>query len=206
MSGLRVNQLTIGRSHQPLLEGVSFDVAAGVALALRGGNGLGKTTLLRTLAGLMPLVAGALEHDIEQVAYAAHLDALKPTLTVWETLAFWAALYSTDRVELALSSFNLAPLVDRAGGTLSAGQRRRCALARLVVSGRPLWLLDEPTAALDTEGKAELGAVLTTHLSEGGSALLVTHGSLPIECASLDLEVYRARAGSSDDAFAEAIE
>ena len=206
MSGLRVNQLTIGRSQLPLLEGVSFDVGAGEALALRGGNGLGKTTLLRTLAGLMPPMSGELHHDTEQVAYAAHLDALKPALTVRETLIFWAALFRTNLVDQALMAFNLAPLADRPGAMLSAGQRRRCALARLVVSGRPLWFLDEPTAALDATGQGELGSALKTHLASGGSALLVTHGALPIECPSLDLETFRAQAAYSDDAFAETIE
>ncbi|MEL6915838.1 MAG: heme ABC exporter ATP-binding protein CcmA [Pseudomonadota bacterium] len=203
--GLRARGLAIGRAGRPLLSGVTFEVPAGSALSLHGPNGLGKTTLLRTLAGLCPPLAGALDHDPETVAYAAHADGLKATLTVAETLSFWGRLHGTGNVTEAMAAFALAPLRDRPGAALSAGQRRRCALARLVVSGRPLWLLDEPTAALDADGQRQLARLLEGHLSAGGAALLVSHGPPPLDCPRLDLAQFAAAAPRAG-AFAEAVE
>ncbi|MEL7299304.1 MAG: heme ABC exporter ATP-binding protein CcmA [Pseudomonadota bacterium] len=204
-TALSVTGLGIGRAGQPLLSGVTFDVPAGTALSLHGANGLGKTTLLRTLAGLCPPLAGTLRHDPETVAYAAHADGLKATLTVAETLSFWARVNGTARVPEALVAYGLTALADRPGAALSAGQRRRCALARLVVSGRPIWLLDEPTAALDAEGQGQLADALEAHLAKGGSALLVTHGTPPIDCPRLDLGSFAARSPRAG-AFAEPLE
>ncbi|MEM1374656.1 MAG: heme ABC exporter ATP-binding protein CcmA [Pseudomonadota bacterium] len=205
MRPLALRDLRIGRVDRPLLDDVTFEVPAGGALALQGPNGLGKTTLLRTLAGLMPPLSGAVSHDTEDVAYAAHLDALKPALSVRESLAFWADLYGTAQVDAALAAFNLQALADRPCAMLSAGQRRRCALARLVVSGRSIWLLDEPTAALDAQGQAELADVLKAHSARGGIALLVTHAPLPIPCETLELTPFRAKPDLTGNAFGEAL-
>ncbi|MEM1237176.1 MAG: heme ABC exporter ATP-binding protein CcmA [Pseudomonadota bacterium] len=203
---LEVRGLDIGRGGRLLLRGVSFDCRAGQAVSIHGRNGLGKTSLLRTLAGLQPPMAGALGHDVDQVAYAGHVDGIKATLTVAETLGFWARIYGTDRVGEAVAGFGLEGLMARRGGRLSAGQRRRCALARLVLSGRPVWLLDEPTAALDAAGRAELRAVLEAHLDGGGMALMVTHGEPPLPCEALDLEPFAAGDALAGGAFAEAVE
>lgn len=206
MTSLSVSALRIGRVNRPLLDALAFEVPEGGTLALRGPNGLGKTTLLRTLAGLMPPLSGVLSHDPEDAAYGAHLDALKPALTVRETLRFWSDIYGTRRIDEALAAFNLAELADRPCAMLSAGQRRRCALARLFVSGRRIWLMDEPTAALDADGQRELADVLTAHLGQGGIALMVTHMPLPIPCEELDLSPFRARPDLAGDAFGEALE
>ncbi|MDX5351321.1 MAG: heme ABC exporter ATP-binding protein CcmA, partial [Paracoccaceae bacterium] len=129
---LRIDNLSVARGGVTVLAGLTFAVGAGQALVLRGPNGSGKTTLLRTLAGLQPPQGGTLDLSPEAVAYAAHADGLKATLTVTENLRFWAAVYGTRDTDAALSRMNLAGLADRAAMSLSAGQKRRLGLARLL--------------------------------------------------------------------------
>ena len=133
---LSVTDLAVARGGLPVLDGITFSVRAGEALILRGPNGIGKTTLLRTIAGLQPPLAGTMNLPAEAIAYAAHADGLKATLTVTENLTFWAAVYGTGAVEGALDRMNLTGLRDRAAMSLSAGQKRRLGLARLLVTGR----------------------------------------------------------------------
>ncbi|ULB08768.1 heme ABC exporter ATP-binding protein CcmA [Cereibacter azotoformans] len=206
---LTVTDLACARGGVTVLERVSFRLAAGAALILRGPNGIGKTTLLRTVAGLQPAVAGDVSMAPESVAYAAHADGLKATLTVAENLAFWAAIYGTDEVSRAMERMNLAALADRQAQNLSAGQKRRLGLARLLVTGRPLWVLDEPTVSLDVASVALFGTVVREHLASGGSALMATHIDLGLaEAEVLDLTPCRARSpasagpGTDDDPFA----
>ena len=141
---LDVSDLACARGGLTVLQGVTFSLSAGQVLVLRGPNGSGKTTLLRTLAGLQPAVAGQIKAPPEAFAYAAHADGLKPTLSVAENLSFWASVYGTYDIEAALEAFELGPLRDRDAQNLSAGQKRRLGLARLLVTGRPIWMLDEP--------------------------------------------------------------
>ncbi|MEM6727106.1 MAG: heme ABC exporter ATP-binding protein CcmA [Pseudomonadota bacterium] len=202
---LAVRDLAIGRGGRTLLAGVTFEVEGRAALAIRGRNGLGKTTLLRTLAGLTPPLAGTLAQAPEDCAYASHADGLKATLTVREHLAFWARIYGTEGGARALANYGLERLADVPCGALSAGQRRRAALARLSLSARPIWLLDEPMAALDRDGVAQLAAAIEDHLATGGLALIVTHGSLPFDCPSLDLGAFEAREADGADGFGEAL-
>ncbi|SOB98262.1 heme exporter protein A [Rhodobacter sp. JA431] len=194
MSLLSVENLTVSRGGLAVLEGVTFSLQAGRALVLRGPNGIGKTTLLRTLAGLQPPLAGSVSMPGEAMAYAAHADGLKATLSVRENLAFWAAIYETQTVEQALDQMNLRGLEGRAAHSLSAGQKRRLGLARLLVTGRPIWVLDEPTVSLDAASVALFASAVRAHLATGGAALMATHIDLGLEEAEvLDLAPFKAR-------------
>ena len=192
---LRVEGLAVARGGVPVLEGVSFGLEPGRALVLRGPNGIGKTTLLRTVAGLQPALAGAVSVPPESMAYAAHADGLKAALTVQENLRFWAAIHGTRDVERALERMDLCGLRDRLAANLSAGQKRRLGLARLLVTGRAIWLLDEPTVSLDAASVALFAGVVRGHLAGGGAALMATHIDLGLaEAGMLDLSPFRAKA------------
>jgi heme exporter protein A len=205
---LRVTDLAIARAGVPVLEGLSFRLGAGQALVLRGPNGIGKTTLLRTLAGLQPALSGQIAAPEDSIAYAAHADGVKATLTVAENLAFWARAFGTADVSAALAAMNLEALADRRAANLSAGQRRRLGLARLLVTGRPIWVMDEPTISLDVASVALFGAVVARHLAQGGAALMATHIDLGVAAEVLDLTPFKAkppaaggRIGAFDEAF-----
>ncbi|WP_238364705.1 heme ABC exporter ATP-binding protein CcmA [Mesobacterium pallidum] len=202
---VKASDLAIARGGVPVLEGLSFALGAGEALILRGPNGAGKTTLLRTVAGLQPALSGTLEVAEESVAYAAHADGLKSMLTVTENLSFWASVFGQSSIEAALDRFNLRSLADRQAGTLSAGQKRRLGLARLLVTGRPLWVLDEPTVSLDTASVQLFAAAVRAHLAGGGAALIATHIDLGLEARVLDVTshkaVHRDIPGGFEEAF-----
>ena len=128
---------------------------------MRGPNGSGKTTLLRTLAGLTPPITGRVEADPDAIAYASHADGLKAQLTVAEKTSPSGPASSAMRdTAPAIEAFHLGPLLDRRAGEMSAGQKRRLSLARLLVSGRPVWCLDEPTVSLDAENVARFAAAV----------------------------------------------
>lgn len=208
-TGLRVSGLACARGGLTVLADVSFDLAPGAALVLRGPNGIGKTTLLRTVAGLQPAVAGKVSLPPESLAYAAHADGVKATLTVAENLSFWAAVHGMRGIDAALQAMNLADLRDRQAQNLSAGQKRRLGLARLLVTGRPIWLLDEPTISLDAASVALFAGVVRAHLARGGAALVATHIDLGlVEAEVLDLAPFKARiqrsGGAAPGAFDEA--
>lgn len=193
---LSVRDLAVARGGLRAVEGVSFTLHRGQALILRGPNGIGKTTVLRCVAGLQPAVAGAVEMPEDCLAYAAHADGLKPTLTVAENLRFWATLFGRSGIEDALTAMDLARLCDRTAGALSAGQKRRLGLARLMVTGRPLWILDEPTVSLDAAAVGLFARAVRDHLAGGGAALMATHIELGLsEAKVLDLTPFRARPG-----------
>ena len=197
---LAVDDLAVSRGGVPLLAGVSFHVPAGGALVLRGPNGCGKTTLLRALCGLQPADAGRVSVTPDMIAYAAHADGTKDTLSVTENLRFWAALHGGRDIAPALEALNLRGLEGRRAGTLSAGQKRRLGLARLLVTGRPIWALDEPTVSLDVASVALFGQVVRAHLDAGGLAVIATHIDLGLPgAAELDLSGYRAALPALDD-------
>ncbi|MGZ2257583.1 heme ABC exporter ATP-binding protein CcmA [Roseobacter sp. A03A-229] len=202
---LTIRDLCVARGGLPVLEGLSFALAPGQALILRGPNGSGKTTLLRTLAGLQAPLSGEIIAGEDQIAYAAHSDGLKAMLTVTENLAFWADVFGQRDIEAAIAAFSLDPLRDRLAGTLSAGQKRRLGLARMLITGRPIWMLDEPTVSLDRDAVALFAGAVRAHLETGGSALIATHIDLGLEAQVLDVTPFRAatntRAGASDEAF-----
>ena len=202
---LVVSDLTVARGGVPVLAGVSFRLRAGEAALLRGPNGSGKTTLLRTLAGLQPALAGEVSLPAEEVAYASHADGLKPTLSVAENLAFWAAVYGTGEVTQAMARFRLTDLARRPAQNLSAGQKRRLGLARLLVTGRKAWLLDEPTVSLDASSVALFADAVRAHLAAGGLALIATHIDLGLDARTIDVAGFRAAPearGAFDEAFA----
>lgn len=196
---LKVSDLAIARGGIPVLEGLSFALEPGQALILRGPNGIGKTTLLRTLAGLQPALQGRIQGAEDQIAYASHSDGLKPTLTVAENLRFWASVFGTYRIEPALEAFALGDLQDRHAGNLSAGQKRRLGLARMLVTGRPIWILDEPTVSLDSSAVEMFADTMRAHLGQGGSALIATHIELGLEGAVLDVTANKAKPRPLDD-------
>ena len=200
ISSLTAEKLTCTRGQRTLFAGLSFRVEAGQALAVEGANGAGKTSLLRLIAGFLTPASGRLllksktgeSEDGEErgkfVGWFGHQDGLKPQLSVGEQLSFFARLYrGTGDTDAALSDVGLIRQKDFPCRYLSAGQRRRLALARLVLSGRPLWLLDEPFAALDTEGQALIARVMARHCNQGGMVIAATHDPLGFGQASIRL-------------------
>jgi heme exporter protein A len=198
------------RGERRVFSKVRFNIASGDALALVGPNGAGKSSLLRLLAGLLPASGGTLTWNGAPVAeepdahrarlhYLGHLDAVKPTLTPLETLAFNARLRGeapdTASLKAALDALGIANLADLPGRFLSQGQRRRAALARLRATKAPLWLLDEPTLGLDADAAARLADLIDTHRSQGGIVIVATHGGLDLgPHTTLELGPQNARA------------
>lgn len=212
---LVAQSLACRRAGRLVFADVAFTLAGGEAVVLRGPNGSGKSSLLRMLAGLLPVEAGdarlddvSLRDDREgfqqNLAYAGHLDAVKPQLSVAENLRVWARLYGApltlprsaapanarddddderpasppiplDRVELALERLGLAGIADFPAAYCSAGQKRRLGLARLLVVDRPVWLLDEPTVSLDVDAVETFAAIVREHVEGGGLAIAATH-------------------------------
>lgn len=188
---LQAEGLAAFRGERLVFRDLHFTVAPGGALVLTGANGSGKSTLLRLLAGLVRPIAGRLlwggddaladlPSHAARVTYLGHLDAVKPGLTVAENLRF-AARISGGSVGDALETVGLEDLADVPARFLSAGQKRRLALARLGVSMAPLWLLDEPTVGLDTASLGRVGAVLQAHRVRGGIVVAATHVPLPLD-------------------------
>jgi heme exporter protein A len=191
---LTVTDLSIARGGIPVLEGLNLTIGAGQAMVLRGPNGIGKTTLLRTIAGLQPPLSGQVDVTPESLVYAGHADGIKPTLTVTENLKFWAQAFGNRDISAAINAFALGSLAARPAGALSAGQKRRLGLARLLVTGRTIWVLDEPTVSLDTDAVAMFAAAVRAHLAQGGTALIATHIDLGLsEAQVLDVGPFRAK-------------
>jgi heme exporter protein A len=179
---LRGTGLSCERGGRTVFSGISFAVAVGQLLQLTGPNGSGKSTLLRLIAGLNEPVSGTLAltggGDLpiaQRCHYIAHQDAVKSALSVDENLAFWRDFLGGGDSEAALAAFGLTRLSTFPAGLLSAGQRRRLALARLVLVPRVLWLLDEPTVGLDAASLERLTQAMASHLEQGGMIVAATH-------------------------------
>jgi heme exporter protein A len=179
--------LAVVRNGRSVFSGLSFELAAGELLAVTGANGVGKSTLLRIVAGLLAPSAGRVSLEpatadslASELHYLGHLDGLKTTITVRRNLEFWRALWAAKAVELALEAVGLGNFADLPVGLLSAGQRRRLAIARLLIDERALWLLDEPATSLDAAGEQMLGRLIAAHLAAGGMAMVATHRELPL--------------------------
>jgi heme exporter protein A len=194
---LAIENLCAVRGQRVLFDGLSLALGPGALVSLEGPNGVGKTSLLRIIAGFLEPAAGIVrirtdagavsdgEDRARLVGWLGHQDGVKPQLTVGEQLRFWARLYGG--AVPAADRFGLARLESVPGQFLSAGQKRRLALARLTVMGRPLWLLDEPLATLDAGGKAMVGEALAAHCAGGGIAIAATHEPLGLEAKTLRL-------------------
>jgi heme exporter protein A len=185
------NSVSCERGGRFLFRGLSFRLAAGEAITVLGPNGAGKTSLLRIIAGLLPAAEGGVSIEgmdgtvAEASHFLGHLDAVKSALSVSENLDFSRALLGGGGAsnEIALARLGLGALSGLPAHVLSAGQRRRLALARLLASPRPIWLLDEPTAALDAAGKEVLAGMIGEHRSRGGMVIAATHLELELEDA-----------------------
>lgn len=196
---LAAENLTVTRGGVPILQGVSFTLNPGEVLILRGPNGSGKTTLLRTLAGLQPPLVGEVQAEPETITYGAHADGLKATLSVEENLRFWASVHGQDDISAAVEGFNLTGLTERPSANLSAGQKRRLGLARLLVTGRPIWLLDEPTVSLDVPSVQLFADAVRAHQAQGGAALIATHIDLGLKADSFDIGPFKADPATASD-------
>ena len=183
------------RGGREVFAGLDFEAISGEAVAVMGRNGSGKTSLLRLIAGLLIPAGGRIALDggdaeltlPEQCHYLGHRDALKPALSVAENLAFWADFLGGERFNAveSLAAVGLDHAADLPAAFLSAGQRRRLSLARLLTVRRPVWLLDEPTTALDVAGQDMFGGLMRDHLARGGLIVAATHAPLGIESREL---------------------
>lgn len=194
MTLLTVCDLTVARGDRVLFEGLSFDLAAGEALALTGANGSGKTSLLRAVAGLLRPRRGEIRHGGEDeprdgLHLVGHQDGLKAGRLAGDELAFQARWLGADPagVARAVEQLELRRLLPLEVRKLSAGQRRRLSLARLIAAPRPLWLLDEPLAPLDARWRERVGELMAGHLAGGGAILAGVHDPLPVPARALEL-------------------
>jgi heme exporter protein A len=208
------------RGERVVFDGVDFALGEGDALLLVGPNGSGKSTLLRLMAGLLRPIAGAVLWDGDAILedrrshggrlhYVGHLDGVKGALSVRENLAFSASIHGRARgdgaLEAALGHFGIAHLSDIPARLLSAGQKRRLALARLLASPAPLWLLDEPTVSLDRASVAALAEAVRRHRAQGGMAVIATHAAIEVGAAA-ELEMVGAVAGRAHEIWVEVAE
>ena len=203
---ISVKSLSVSRGGINLLQDVDIELKNGQAGILRGPNGVGKTTLLRALAGLQPFDSGKIECSLEDICYSGHADGVKPTLTVQENLEFWANIFGSPSISEVAEKFMIIDLLNSKAGNLSAGQKRRVGLSRLGLTGRQVWLLDEPTVSLDETSVKIFENIIKDHISEDGCALIATHIDLGLENGAqiIDLLKYKANSGdlsSSNEAF-----
>ena len=202
MTILNAEKIACQRAGRLVFRDVSLRLDAGGAIVVVGRNGAGKSSLLRLLAGLLKPLMGSVrtepspDDQRRMFGYVGHHDAVKPTLTALENLVFWAGLAdrreARARAELALEAFDISQLADLPGRILSAGQKRRLSLGRLLVAPARIWLLDEPSVALDREGVRRLEGEIGRHQASGGGVVVATHQDLTIAGAeTLDLEAHR---------------
>jgi heme exporter protein A len=202
IQSLELSGLSASRGGRRLFDDLSLTLRAGTACALTGANGTGKTTLLRAVAGLVAVDTGTVgfigmdpaEARSSGLHLIGHQDGLKPGRTTREELDFWSLWTggSEAQARSAVERLELSALLDLEVRRLSAGQRRRVALARLLAAPRPLWLLDEPLSPLDAQWRQRLGEMMTEHLASGGLVLAAVHDPLPIPAQSFQIPAPRS--------------
>ena len=207
MTSFIASRLSCLRGQNLIFTKLDFELSNGEALVLSGENGSGKSSLIRLLAGLIKPFHGQLNWNGENVfddiashfdnlLYIGHQNAIKSPLTLYENLEFWANLYGDDRdfkknIDQALAAFNLTSIANNLGRILSSGQRRRLNLARLLLSSRPLWILDEPTVGLDKKSCKYLEIIIQQHRETGGMVILSTHVGIDVpDHKTLDLNQF----------------
>ena len=195
---LSVDNLSVSRGGISLFEGLNFTVSTGEFVLINGGNGVGKTSLLRSIAGLQPIDKGKIAINADNFIFAGDANGIKTALTVLENLRFWGAIFGGKNLHEALEKFQLRRLKNRFSGKLSAGQKRRLSLARLLLTDRPIWLLDEPTVSLDKRSMKQFSKILKNHLEAGGAAVVASHIDLGLTLSSLsiNLEDYQMKNGN----------
>lgn len=201
LTGLELDAVTLSRGARKLVADVNLSLTAGELVSVNGANGVGKTSLIRAIVGLITPDSGAIRFlagsdpldpesaRAEEIHLLSHQDGLKSARTVRQELGFWSRWFGgQDGIDAAVEALALTALLDLDVRKLSAGQRRRVALARLVAAPRRLWLLDEPMAPLDTTTRDRFAAIMGQHLKDGGMIIAAVHDALPLEGRTLHLE------------------
>ena len=201
---LRASGINVYYGESHILRDVDLQIPKGEMVCLIGRNGVGKTTLLRSIAGLQPIDDGKIVANLDDFVFAGDSNGVKSALTVLENLRFWNTIFGGKNLHEALSKFHLKKFENRFAGKLSAGQKRRLSLARLLLTDKPIWLLDEPTVSLDKKSMEEFSKILKNHLEVGGAAVIATHIDIGLTSLSLNLEDYKSKPGdinASAEAF-----
>lgn len=199
---ISIENLDCRRGDKLIISNVSLCLKSGECLILKGPNGSGKTTLLRHIAGLNSKNINDLVND--DIAYSGHLDGVKSTLTVCENLQFWAGVYKARDLENVIKTLDLENLYTRMAGELSAGQKRRLGLARMLITNAKIWLMDEPTVSLDQATTRLVSDAISHHCQKGGGAIISTHLDLDLpESSVLDITRFKPHKDTKTDPFLE---
>jgi heme exporter protein A len=200
---LSAENLTCVRNNREILSDISIKLNSNQIISLYGPNGSGKTTLLKTLANILPYTKGAVLNPEREICFLGHSNCLKADLTVFENLLFWNGIYQGNQIEIAVSLLELKEIVDIPIIQLSAGQKRKVGLARLLISKSKLWLLDEPYASLDQHNFELFNKIMKTHLLENGGIIIATHSPIEFENVEvLNMSNFKVLNNYENDPFA----
>ena len=201
---LSVKNLTCSRNNRSILGNISLTLNKAQIISLYGPNGSGKTTLLKTLANILSYSEGIITKKAKEICFLGHANCLKTNLTVKENLSFWNGIYDGDTLEKAISSLKLQDIINIPIARLSAGQKRKVALARLVISKSEVWLLDEPYSALDKENLLLFNQAIVGHLQTNGGVIMSSHTPIEFEGAQpLNILDFKITNGLQSDPFIE---